>query len=185
VFPCGHRLLFFRGFLCCLLLDSLASWVKIGEWFWALIRFLSCVDTGARHFWFHLRQGLTFVSFSLFSYLLFYFFSSFCCAVYSFCSMSQVFWRLLDTNYLILWQSAFLRQLYIFSCNYCLPATNCFFFVNWCPLDSNLPFLCFQLVSSTLIVYFLIGVLPPPIVISLLSYGLATFDSNLSLSAFF
>ena len=46
-------------------------------------------------------------------------------------------------------------------------------------------FLCFQLVSSTLIVYFLIGVLPPPIVMSLLSYGLATFDSNLSLSAFF
>ena len=39
--------------------------------------------------------------------------------------------------------------------------------------------------SSTLIVYFLIGVLPPPIVMSLLSYGLATFDSNLSLSAFF
>ena len=38
--------------------------------------------------------------------------------------------------------------------------------------------------SSTLIVYFLIGVLPPPIVMSLLSYGLATFDSNLSLSAF-
>ena len=38
--------------------------------------------------------------------------------------------------------------------------------------------------SSTLIVYFLIGVLPPPIVMSLLSNGLATFDSNLSLSAF-
>lgn len=38
--------------------------------------------------------------------------------------------------------------------------------------------------SSILIVYFLIGVLPPPIVMSLLSYGLATFDSNLSLSAF-
>ena len=71
VFPCGHRLLFVRGFLCCLLLGSLASWVKIGDWFWALILFLSGVDTGARHFWFHLRQGLTFVSFSLFSYLLF------------------------------------------------------------------------------------------------------------------
>ena len=63
VFLCGHRLLFVRGFLCCLLLGSLASWVKIGDWFWALIRFLSCVNTGARHFWFHLRQGLTFVSF--------------------------------------------------------------------------------------------------------------------------
>ena len=71
VFPCGHRLLFVRGFLCCLLLGSLASWVKIGYWFWAPIRFLSCVDTGTRHFWFHLRQGLTFVSFFLFSYLLF------------------------------------------------------------------------------------------------------------------
>ena len=66
VFPCKHRLLFVRGFLCCLLLGSLASWVKIGDWFWPLIRFLSCVNTGARHFWFHLRQGLTFVSFFLF-----------------------------------------------------------------------------------------------------------------------
>ena len=49
-------------------------------------------------------------------------------------------------------------------------------------MDSNLPFLCFlcfQLVSSILIVYFLIGVLPPPIFMSLLSYGLATFDPDL------
>ena len=41
-------------------------------------------------------------------------------------------------------------------------------------------FLCFQLVSSTLIVYFLTtGVLLPPIVIfSFLLCGLASFDSN-------
>ena len=41
VFSCGQRLLFVRGFLCCLLLGSLANWVKLGEWFWALILFLS------------------------------------------------------------------------------------------------------------------------------------------------
>ena len=41
------------------------------------------------------------------------------------------------------------------------------------------------MVSSTLIVYFLtIGVLLPPIVISLLSCGLTSFDANLSFSAF-
>ena len=45
-------------------------------------------------------------------------------------------------------------------------------------------FLCFQLVSSTLIVYFLTtGVLLPPIVIfSFLLYGLASFGSNLFFS---
>ena len=59
MFPCGHWLLFDRGFLCCFLLGSVANWVRLGEWFWALIRFLSWVDTGARHFWFHLRQCLT------------------------------------------------------------------------------------------------------------------------------
>ena len=58
------------------------------------------------------------------------------------------------------------------------------FFVDWCPLDSNLPFcvfLCFKLVTSTLIVYLLtIGVLLPPIVIfSVLLCGLASLDSNL------
>ena len=48
VFPCGHRFLFIRGFLCCLLLGSLTNWVKLGEWFWALIRFLSILgDPGA------------------------------------------------------------------------------------------------------------------------------------------
>ena len=99
MFPYGHRLLFVRGFLCCLLLGSLASWVKIGDWFWALIRFLS----RARHFWFHLRQGLTFVSFPFSLTYFFEFVSCFCCAVYSFCFVSQVFWRLLDTNYLVLW----------------------------------------------------------------------------------
>ena len=30
-----------RGFLCCLFVGSLANWVKLGEGFWALIRFLS------------------------------------------------------------------------------------------------------------------------------------------------
>ena len=41
VFPCGHRLLFVRGFLCSLLLGNLANWVKLGEWFCALFRFHS------------------------------------------------------------------------------------------------------------------------------------------------
>ena len=58
------------------------------------------------------------------------------------------------------------------------------FFVDWCPLDSNLPFcvfLCFKLMTSTLIVYLLtIGVLLPPIVMfSVLLCGLASLDSNL------
>ena len=39
-----------RSFLCCLLLGSLATSVKLGEWFWDLIRFLSRVNTDARHF---------------------------------------------------------------------------------------------------------------------------------------
>ena len=65
-----------------------------------------------------------------------------------------------------------------------LPIFFSFFFVDWCPLDSNLPFcvfLCFKLVTSTLIVYLLTtGVLLPPIVIfSVLLCGLASLVSNL------
>ena len=91
----------------------------------------------------------------------------------------------LDTNYLVLWQLAFLHQLCIFflAISPFLPKFFSFF-VDWCPLDSNLPFcvfLCFKLVTSTLIVYLLtIGVLLPPIVIfSVLLCGLASLDSNL------
>ena len=69
-FLCGDRLLFVRGFLCYLLLGSLANWDRLGEWFWALVRFLSWVDTGARHFWFHLHHRLTFAKFLFLPFLL-------------------------------------------------------------------------------------------------------------------
>ena len=106
------------------------------------------MDTGARHFWLHLRQGLTFVSFSLFSYLLF--------GHKLLCPLA--IGVLTPIVYFFLAVSPFLPP-FFFS-----------FFVDWCPLDSNLPFcvffLCFKLVTSTLIVYLLtIGVLLPPIVI--------------------
>ena len=119
------------------------------------------MDTGARHFCFHLRRGFTFVSFSLFSSLLFghKLLGPLAIGVFT------------PIVYFFLAISPFLPKFFSF-------------FVDWCPLDSNLPFcvfLCFKLVTSTLIVYLLtIGVLLPPIVIfSVLLCGLASLDSNL------
>ena len=40
VVPCGYRPLFVRGFLCRLLLGSLAVWVTLGEWSWLLSVFV-------------------------------------------------------------------------------------------------------------------------------------------------
>ena len=119
------------------------------------------MDTGARHFCFHLRRGFTFVSFSLFSSLLFghKLLGPLAIGVFT------------PIVYFFLAISPFLPKFFSF-------------FVDWCPLDSNLPFcvfLCFKLMTSTLIVYLLtIGVLLPPIVIfSVLLCGLASLDSNL------
>ena len=119
------------------------------------------MDTGARHFCFHLRRGFTFVSFSLFSSLLFGHKLLGPLAIGVFTPIVHFFLAI----------SPFLPNFFSF-------------FVDWCPLDSNLPFcvfLCFKLVTSTLIVYLLtIGVLLPPIVIfSVLLCGLASLDSNL------
>ena len=40
VVPCGYQPMFVRGFLCCLLLGSLAVWVTLGEWSWLLSVFV-------------------------------------------------------------------------------------------------------------------------------------------------
>ena len=40
VFLCKYPPLFVHGFLCCLLLGSLASWVTLGQWSWLLSIFL-------------------------------------------------------------------------------------------------------------------------------------------------
>ena len=92
-----YRLLFVRGFLCCLLLGNMANWVKLGEWFWALFRFHSWVDTGARF--------SLFLSFLLlpFSRLL----VVFAVLKIAFPLCRKFFWLLLDTNYLVLWKLAF------------------------------------------------------------------------------
>ena len=62
--PCGYRPLFVRGFLCCLLLGSLAVWVTLGEWSLGSYPFSSPEWLRAPvTFGFLLRQDLTFGKF--------------------------------------------------------------------------------------------------------------------------
>ena len=77
------------------------------------------MDTGTRHFWFHLRQGLTFVSFSLFlSFLLLTFSSLSVVFAVLYIALLCVASFLASFGHKLLgpqlWQLAFLRQLYIF-----------------------------------------------------------------------
>ena len=99
--------------------------------------------------------------------------------------MSQAFWRPLGTNYLVLCsgnERFYANCIFFLAISVFLPliASLLYTGVLWTLIYLFVFFLWFQLVTSTIIVYFLtIGILLPPIVIfSFLLCGLASLDSN-------